>query len=118
MDALDLSQKSLGQAIGFSQGYMSQIVAGQRPISRAILQKLAKNYPTVNVHWLITGEGNKFLEGGIHEHRPDKSNDPFEALRSLLEKHERRLDEYEKEINELREEVRLLKEGREYESKG
>lgn len=52
---------------------MSQMITGSRSISKKILQFIAKNLPTANVRWLMTGEGEMFLE---QKTMPDGILDP------------------------------------------
>lgn len=61
IDALNLTQTSLAESLGISQSYVSQMVGGSRNISRNVLHFITKNYPEVNVRWLMTGEGEKFF---------------------------------------------------------
>lgn len=64
MESLNITQTSLAQTIGISQGYVSQLAAGKRNISRRVLHFITNNYPLVNVRWLLTGEGEMFLDPG------------------------------------------------------
>jgi transcriptional regulator with XRE-family HTH domain len=61
IDALSETQTSVAQLLGISQGYVSQMVGGSRNISRRVLHFITKNYPSVNINWLLTGEGEMFL---------------------------------------------------------
>ena len=62
MEALNITQTSRAQILGICQGYVSQLAGGSRNISRRVLHFIAKNYPDVNIHWLMTGDGNMFFE--------------------------------------------------------
>jgi len=62
IEALNLTQTSLAQILGISQSYVSQMVGGSRNISRRVLHFITNNYPKVDVRWLMTGEGEMFLE--------------------------------------------------------
>ena len=62
ISALDETQTSFAQRVGLSQGYMSQMIGGSRTLSKKLLQFIAKELPDANVRWLVTGEGEMFLE--------------------------------------------------------
>ena len=57
INRLDLTQVAAGQLIGLSQSYISQMIAGERTISKKILQFIAKNFPHISIEWLLTGDG-------------------------------------------------------------
>lgn len=59
--ALFDGQKAIGQLVGHSQAYISQMVTGARPIPIEMLSKIAKKFPEVNCNWIVTGEGTLFF---------------------------------------------------------
>lgn len=98
IETLELTQLSMAEAIGISQGYVSQMVSGSRNISRTVLQSITKKFQNVNVRWLITGEGQMFLEKKLDvveepsmPYGPDCKEDLFGDLRALLEHYEKRI---------------------------
>lgn len=112
IEALGNSQVSMAESIGISQSYISQMVSGSRNISRNVLHAITKTFQNVNVRWLLTGDGEMFLQkvlatdsNGVsepevkYEARPA---DPLGALRELLDEHGRRLAKLEEEVRWLR----------------
>jgi len=71
INRLDLTQVAVGELVGLSQSYISQMITGARPISKKILQFIAKSHPQVNLEWLLTGNGEM-----IKPNRVDEVNEP------------------------------------------
>lgn len=112
---LNLTQTSLAQTLGISQSYVSQMVGGSRNISRRVLHFITNNYSGVNVRWLMTGEGEMFLEKkepapgvltGVME--PEAV---YAAGEGRLEWLERKVTELGAELAALRARVGVLEQG-------
>lgn len=61
INTLGISNLKFANAIGVSQSFVSLMVKGKSKISRSAIDKIGKAYPKVNIHWLITGEGEMFF---------------------------------------------------------
>lgn len=101
IDALNLTQTSIAQVLGISQSYVSQMAGGSRNISRRVLHFITNNYPQVDVRWLLTGDGEMFLQkdsvaaSGSQDPQVMEVDVQYEAMRggifeSLLEREEKR----------------------------
>lgn len=114
-----LTQYALAQRIGVSKGYISQIVNSGSPITTNIIEGLIKSFARLNIHWLLTGEGEMLFDGEKEKTPPDTGlltgvMEPpagYERMRSL------RVDELpeiilslQAEVEELRERVKRLEE--------
>lgn len=42
---------------GLSNGYLGKQWRGKGSVGSAVLEKIRLNYPSLDIHWLITGEG-------------------------------------------------------------
>ncbi len=62
MKALDLNQIEFAKSVGVSQPSISKIVNGENSLSAELLTRMAVEYPTLNLHWLITGSGEMFFD--------------------------------------------------------
>jgi len=108
IETLELTQLSMAESLGISQGYVSQMVSGNRNISRTVLRSITKTFQNVNVQWLMTGNGEMFLTASVDvvsepEVRYEaKPLDPLASLRELLEWHDARLKRLEEEVRLLR----------------
>lgn len=60
---IGINQTEIAERLGTSRKSISDYENG-RPINSEVLEKLAKNF-NVNIHWLITGQGEMFYQGGI-----------------------------------------------------
>ena len=58
---LKLTQAELAQKTGTTQTYISRLEKAERPLSEKFLLNLHKKLK-VNIHWLLTGQGEMFLE--------------------------------------------------------
>lgn len=64
LEARNMSQKEFAMSLGFSPGYVSDILRGRTKPSLEFLIKLGEEYNTT-IDWLVTGEGPKFREKDI-----------------------------------------------------
>ena len=58
---LGLSQKEFADKLGVSQKAISQWERGERAIPAVILKEL-KEHLNLNIDWLLTGEGEPFIQ--------------------------------------------------------
>lgn len=108
---LKLKQYILAQRLGVSAGFISKMISGQEDITGKILISLSENFPTVNVDWLMKGDGDmmrpdtlKTVEepGSKYQNVPD---DPFGDLKQLLAYYEQRIKVLEADVERLKEHV-------------
>lgn len=88
--SLNISVRQFERDCGLCNAYVNSIRQGIQPDS---LKKIVEKYPTLNVEWLLTGEGTMF--------RFDATSDSYEgedAAKSLKEENEK--------LNEENEELR------------
>jgi transcriptional regulator with XRE-family HTH domain len=71
-DQLDLTQVAVSEYVKLSQSYISQMVTGDRPISKKILQFIANEYPAVSINWIMTGNGEPYFETKGTDHVSEK----------------------------------------------
>lgn len=58
---LGTSAMQLGNAAGIAPKTLYTIIDGTSTPSFIVLERLGKTYPFLNLHWLITGQGEMFL---------------------------------------------------------
>jgi transcriptional regulator with XRE-family HTH domain len=59
--ALSLTQKEFAESIGIRQSTVAEVLADRsQGFSISVLSKISKIYK-INLHWLLTGEGEMFL---------------------------------------------------------
>ena len=61
---LKISSKRFAASISVSQGFVSQMSTGKRPITHKVLNNITNRYSNVNTHWLMTGFGEMFISVG------------------------------------------------------
>lgn len=54
--SLSIRANKFSKEIGVSQGLVSQIVNGERSITRDFVKKITRRYPELRENWLLTGE--------------------------------------------------------------
>jgi len=59
--ALNLNQIEFAKSLGMSQPNISRMVNGDSRVSAEVLSRIATSYTVVNLHWLLTGDGEVFL---------------------------------------------------------
>ena len=77
-----LSQARFEKAVGVSNGYVNNISKG---IGAEILQRIIRNYPTLNSSWLITGNGEMLnkAEEDVKPKMPCKNEDFQNLLKTF-----------------------------------
>ncbi|QOI49373.1 helix-turn-helix domain-containing protein [Leptospira interrogans] len=59
IETLGISKKEFSSKVEISQPFLSLLISGQRTLSIETLSKISQLF-RVNVHWLMTGEGEMF----------------------------------------------------------
>ena len=107
LDYLNLSQRAFSEKIGKSPTSISQILNGTRNLTASIVWEICAAFPKANAAWLMTGEGDMFLEEkNVLEEQRAKYNLP-EGAEPVTDE-EMKLRE---EVDRLRKEVESLAEG-------
>ena len=106
LEALNSNQSELARKIGVSPSLINQIVKGQKALSHKVLTQLTNSYREINANWLLTGEGEMFMEKKEPESRvqtgvlePDAE---YVKGDGRLEWLERRVGELEVAVADLR----------------
>jgi len=106
--ALNLKQTTFAQSLGIKQPNISRMVSGQHKISAEVLNRIINSHKNVNLHWLLTGEGEMFLDlrtgKNTSEDKPPADNS--NKGKGRLEELEERLALVEEEIKQLRKEIK------------
>lgn len=63
--AIKLKQSDISNEIGVARQTLSNIMKGRHKPSADFLQKLAKAFPTLNIRWILLGEGDMIHEGSV-----------------------------------------------------
>jgi transcriptional regulator with XRE-family HTH domain len=98
--ALNLNQLSFSKSIGMTQPNISKMMNGERQLSIEVLNRMSERY-NVNLHWLLTGVGEMFLE-----EMPDQISQVSEDAVSY--KRKERGEELEERLERLEETVKHL----------
>lgn len=106
--ALNLKQTTFAQSLGIKQPNISRMISGQNKISAEVLNRISNTHKSVNLHWLLTGEGEMFLD--IPTGKNTSVDEPSAANlgkgKGRLEELEDRLALVEEELKRLRKEIR------------
>jgi transcriptional regulator with XRE-family HTH domain len=106
LSLIHLSQTALAQRLGYTRGYVSLLINGEKPISQQVLNLILEMFPKVNIHWLLSGMGEPMLGrdvGEMYQIEADRPRtlddleaeykaDPLAGLRELIA----RVEELEK----------------------
>ncbi|HRI59584.1 MAG TPA: helix-turn-helix transcriptional regulator [Saprospiraceae bacterium] len=106
--ALNLKQTTFAQSLGIKQPNISRMISGQNKISAEVLNRISNTHKTVNLHWLLTGEGEMFLDvpAGKNTSVDEPPTDNPGKGKGRLEELEERLALVEEEIKQLRKEIK------------
>jgi transcriptional regulator with XRE-family HTH domain len=97
--ALDLNQISFASSLGMAQPNISRMISGEGRVSIEVLNRISDRYKQVNLHWLLTGIGEMFLDD-----LPDKISQVNED--SVPYTGKGRLEELEERLERLEEHLR------------
>ena len=108
--ALKINQKTFAQSLGMTQPNISKMITRANKVSAEVINKITIVYKDVNVHWLLTGEGEMFSGGQATKVEEPAAVYGKEGSSLLYRDVERILEEYGKEIKALKEKVARLEE--------
>ena len=95
--ALNLNQSTFAKSLGMTQPNINRMVNRDGKISVEVLHRIAETYTQVNLHWLLTGNGDMYLgEKNLQENGP-----PTVHGKGRLEEMEERLARVEEQLSEL-----------------
>lgn len=112
-NSLNLTQSAFAETIGVQQGFLNNVIRGKKGIGDKIIFNIAKAYKTLNLRWLLTGEGEMYelvtlpppydLPQGEPPHEQVQEGITIEYLRKegQLESIERRIRQHERRIRDL-----------------
>lgn len=60
LSAENISQSQFADTIGVARASVSHILAGRNKPGFDFIENMSRNYPTLNLEWLITGKGRMY----------------------------------------------------------
>lgn len=110
--ALKTNQTGFADMVNVSQSNINKMVRGVKGISKTVINALLLGHKNVNVHWLLTGEGEVFLTPAADQTTQVAEPAALYGKRGLLfGEVEEVLEAQRREIEALKERVARLEEG-------
>lgn len=101
LHAEKINQKMFCESTSMSDRTISNIVSGRTNFPKAdFFQAIAIHYPTVNLRWLLLGEGNMHLQAEETQPLSTKEDSETEKLISLVGQKEYALSKKQEDLNE------------------
>jgi DNA-binding XRE family transcriptional regulator len=100
---LDLTNASLARAVGKTKTSIGDIISGKSIPKIDIFINLKKQYPSLNLNWLFTGQGPMWLD---KESLPDYNLQRIADLEKLLLSYEKQIEMLEKEIEQCKDDLK------------
>jgi transcriptional regulator with XRE-family HTH domain len=100
LKVLKINQSDFGKSLGMTQSNISRMTSGGNKVSVEVLNRMADKYQQVNLHWLLTGVGEMFLN--------TVENMSPQVDKELVDGKEK-LEELKEIVSRLEEAVRELK---------
>lgn len=94
--ALNLNQSGFAKSLGMKQPNISRMVNGESNISMEVLNGITNVHKQVNLHWLLTGDGEMFLDE--IEKKDNQLNESPLRGKGRLEELEERVERLEKVV--------------------
>lgn len=115
--ALKTNQTGFADAVNVSQSNINKMVRGVKGISKTVINALLLGHKNVNVHWLLTGEGEMFLAGSVgaidqvSEAAPAYGKEGLRLgeLEGILEAHKQEIEKLKEQVARLEAEVEKLR---------
>jgi len=82
LNAEDISQAQFADTIGVARASVSHILAGRNKPGFDFIEKMARNYPTLSLDWLINGKGRMYKGASERVDSPVKSS-PQEPVEDI-----------------------------------
>jgi hypothetical protein len=98
-EALELSRREFSISIGRTSTYVTSL---NNDITSGVLNDILIIYPQVNIMWLITGKGEKFIT-------PEPTDALFQHLKEENKELKIRNEELNREIGKLQEQIKEIK---------
>lgn len=98
-EALELSRREFSISIGRTSTYVTSL---NNDITSGVLNNISITYPQVNIMWLITGKGEKFIA-------PEPTDALFQHLKEENKELKIRNEELNREIGKLQEQIKEIK---------
>lgn len=85
LDAENISQASFADTIGVARAGVSHILTGRNKPGYDFISSMMKNYPNLNIEWLLVGKGKMYKESPLEkELLKEKEEIPFQPDSGLF----------------------------------
>lgn len=98
---LGLNQTLFAQSLGMTQPNISRMVSGDGKISLEVLNRIIDTYKNINLHWLLTGEGEMYTHIVPPENIREVNEISVYKGKGRLEDLEERVERLEKIVGRL-----------------
>lgn len=106
VEALKINANQLAKELNVTRPTITRVINGTNEPSAKILAPLLRKYPTVNVKWLLIGEGEMFIpENPVAKDYLDRLAASLERENDLLRN---RVDMLAAELEDIRREVESM----------
>lgn len=101
--ALKMNQVSFARSLGMTQPNISRMTSGDNKISTEVLNRITQLHKNVNLHWLLTGEGEMFMTAPAeHTDQVSEPSGPYAVQgKGKLEDMEERIEQLEEAVRRL-----------------
>jgi len=62
VSALNMSARQFDMSIGTANGYILRMQKNNASVGSDVIERIVKEYPQINLVWLITGKGEMFIK--------------------------------------------------------
>jgi hypothetical protein len=100
LESQSISAYAFEHTCGLSNGYLGKQSRGKGNVGSGVLEKIKANYPDLNIHWLVTGQGN--MQTNHYELLPIKElNELNEEGRNYLQIQATLIQSLQQQIQQL-----------------
>ena len=114
---LGYTQKDFAIKSETTQSYISNMINGNRPLSKKVMHYISVYHPEVNLKWMLDGEGYMLRDGYVKALESEAPYDKqkripvFEAAEVKMHEYEARIALLEQKVSELESMIEKLVHG-------
>jgi hypothetical protein len=96
-----ISPYAFEQACGLANGYLGKQLKGKGSVGSDILEKIANQYPELNLVWLITGKG-KIQVKVSRDKESESSGMELKDVEAIYHAHDKIIEAFQEQLDALK----------------
>lgn len=103
IQALNQNQTTFAKSLGMAQPNINRMISGRNQVSVEVLNRISIVYKWVNLHWLLTGDGEMFF---YEEEEKNPEVNEVSGIKDKWEELDERVERLEETVKKMIVEIR------------